>query len=63
VGIGTGRPGIEDELRGLGLPVVTPGERLAQVRDCVTSLRDLDEPVLYTPVVMAVRGPKASYVG
>ena len=38
-GIGTGRPGIEDELRELGLPVVTPGQRLSQVRDTVTSLR------------------------
>ncbi len=59
MGIGTGRPGIEDELRNLGLPVVTPGERLAQVRETVTSLRDLDGPDLHTPVVMAVRGPKA----
>src|SRR6266536_3247425 len=58
MGIGTGRPGIEDELRQLGLPVVTPGERLSQVRDTVTSLRELDGPDLYTPVVMAVRGPK-----
>src|SRR6266498_824974 len=38
MGIGTGRPGIEDELRQLGLPVVTPGERLSQVRDAVTLL-------------------------
>ena len=59
MGIGTGRPGIEDELRQLGLPVVTPGERLSQVRDAVTSLRDLDGPGFHTPVVMAVRGPKA----
>src|SRR5258706_762136 len=59
MGIGTGRHGIEDELRELGLPVVTPGERLSQVRDTVTSLRELDGPDLYTPVVMAVRGPKA----
>ncbi len=59
MGIGTGRPGIEDELRELGLPVVTPGERLSQVRDTVTSLRELDGPDLRTPVVMAVRGPKA----
>lgn len=58
-GIGTGRPGIEDELRELGLPVVTPGQRLSQVRDTVTSLRELDGPDLHTPVVMAVRGPKA----
>src|SRR6478672_9967504 len=59
MGIGTGRPGIEDEVRQLGLPVVTPGERLSQVRDAVTSLRDLDGPDLHTPVVMAVRGPRA----
>lgn len=59
MGIGTGRPGIEDELRELGLPVVAPGRRLSQVRDAVTSLRELDGPDLHTPVVMAVRGPKA----
>ena len=59
MGVGTGRPGIEDELRELGLPVVPPSERLAQVRATVTALRDLDGPGLHTPVVMAVRGPKA----
>jgi alkanesulfonate monooxygenase SsuD/methylene tetrahydromethanopterin reductase-like flavin-dependent oxidoreductase (luciferase family) len=59
MGIGAGRPGIEDELRELGLPMATPAERLSQVRDAVTSLRQLDGPDLYTPVVMAARGPKA----
>src|SRR5262245_25175899 len=59
MGIGTGRPGIEDQLRELGLPVVPPSERLAQVRETVRALRDLDGPSLHTPVVMAVRGPKA----
>jgi alkanesulfonate monooxygenase SsuD/methylene tetrahydromethanopterin reductase-like flavin-dependent oxidoreductase (luciferase family) len=59
MGIGTGRPGIEDELHELGLPVVPPAERLAQVREIVTALRDLDGRDLHTPVVMAVRGPKA----
>lgn len=59
MGIGTGRPGIEDELRELGLPVEPPSERLARVRETVTALRDLDGPDLHTPVVMAVRGPKA----
>jgi alkanesulfonate monooxygenase SsuD/methylene tetrahydromethanopterin reductase-like flavin-dependent oxidoreductase (luciferase family) len=59
MGVGTGRPGIEDELRERGLPVLPPGERLAQVRETVTALRDLDGPDLHTPVVMAVRGPKA----
>jgi alkanesulfonate monooxygenase SsuD/methylene tetrahydromethanopterin reductase-like flavin-dependent oxidoreductase (luciferase family) len=59
MGVGTGRPGIEDELRELGLPVLAPGERLAQVREAVTALRNLDGPALHTPVAMAVRGPKA----
>jgi alkanesulfonate monooxygenase SsuD/methylene tetrahydromethanopterin reductase-like flavin-dependent oxidoreductase (luciferase family) len=59
MGVGTGRPGIEDELRELGMPVVSPSERLTQVRDTVIALRDLDGPDLHTPVVMAVRGPKA----
>src|SRR6476469_1941129 len=59
MGVGTGRPGIEDELRDRGLPVVPPGERLDQVRETVSVLRDLDGPGLHTPVVMVVRGPKA----
>lgn len=59
MGIGTGRPGIEDELRQLGLPVITPSERLARIRETVTVLRGLDGPDRRTPVVMAVRGPKA----
>jgi alkanesulfonate monooxygenase SsuD/methylene tetrahydromethanopterin reductase-like flavin-dependent oxidoreductase (luciferase family) len=59
MGVGTGRPGIEDQLRELGLPVVPPSQRLAQVREIVTALRDLDGPDLHTPVAMAVRGPKA----
>src|SRR5919202_5138737 len=59
MGVGTGRPGIEDQLRELGLPVVPASERLAQVRETVRALRDLDGASLHTPVVMAVRGPKA----
>jgi alkanesulfonate monooxygenase SsuD/methylene tetrahydromethanopterin reductase-like flavin-dependent oxidoreductase (luciferase family) len=59
MGIGTGRPGIDDELRDLGMPVAPPSERLAQVRETVTRLRELDGPDLHTPVVMAVHGPKA----
>ncbi len=59
MGVGTGRPGIEDELRALELPVVPPSRRLDRVRETVTALRDLDGPDLHTPVVMAVRGPKA----
>lgn len=59
MGIGTGRPGIEEELRDLGMPVVAPAERLVQVEQTVAMLRDVDGPDLRTPVVMAVRGPKA----
>src|SRR5919204_422623 len=42
MGIGTGRPGIEDELRDRGMPVVPPRERLAQVRETVAVPRGLD---------------------
>jgi alkanesulfonate monooxygenase SsuD/methylene tetrahydromethanopterin reductase-like flavin-dependent oxidoreductase (luciferase family) len=59
LGIGTGRPGIEDELRRLRMPVDAPGARLARLRETVTLLRELDGPDLHTPVVLAVRGPKA----
>lgn len=59
MGIGTGRPGIEEGLRDLGLPVTSPSGRLARVRETVLDLRDLDGPDVHTPVVMAIRGPKA----
>jgi alkanesulfonate monooxygenase SsuD/methylene tetrahydromethanopterin reductase-like flavin-dependent oxidoreductase (luciferase family) len=59
LGIGTGRPGIEDELRELGMPVVPRAQRLAQVREAIERLRALDGPDQHTPVVMAVRGSKA----
>ena len=62
MGIGTGRPGIEDELRARGMPVAPPSERLAQVHEVVTTLRELDGPDLHTPVAMAVHGPKAQAV-
>jgi alkanesulfonate monooxygenase SsuD/methylene tetrahydromethanopterin reductase-like flavin-dependent oxidoreductase (luciferase family) len=59
MGIGVGRPGIEDELRERGLPVQSPGQRLDQVRDTVAALRALDGEPSRTPVAMAVIGPKA----
>jgi alkanesulfonate monooxygenase SsuD/methylene tetrahydromethanopterin reductase-like flavin-dependent oxidoreductase (luciferase family) len=59
LGMGTGRPGIEDELRDKGLPDVTPNERIVRIRETVAALRDLDGPDRHTPVAMAVRGPKA----
>jgi alkanesulfonate monooxygenase SsuD/methylene tetrahydromethanopterin reductase-like flavin-dependent oxidoreductase (luciferase family) len=59
MGIGTGRPGISDQLRELGLPVVPTSQRSDQVRDVVTALRELDGADRHTPVAMAVAGPKA----
>ena len=59
MGIGVGRPGIEDELRERGLPVTSPGQRLEQVREAVAALRELDGAGDRTPVAMAVSGPKA----
>jgi alkanesulfonate monooxygenase SsuD/methylene tetrahydromethanopterin reductase-like flavin-dependent oxidoreductase (luciferase family) len=59
MGIGVGRPGIEDELRERGLPVPSPGQRLDLVRETVAALRALDGPDVHTPVAMAVSGPKA----
>ena len=59
MGIGVGRPGIEDELRERGLPVPSPGQRLHQVRQTVAALRALDGEQVHTPVAMAVIGPKA----
>ena len=59
MGIGVGRPGIEDELRERGLPVPTRGQRLDQVRETITALRELDGDQDHTPVAMAVMGPRA----
>src|SRR5918998_6056265 len=54
MGIGTGRPGIEDELRARGLPVPSPGQRLDLVRESVAALRELDGEQGHTRVAMAV---------
>jgi alkanesulfonate monooxygenase SsuD/methylene tetrahydromethanopterin reductase-like flavin-dependent oxidoreductase (luciferase family) len=59
LGIGTGRPGINDLVRELGDEAVTPDQRITRIRETVTALRELDGPDRHTPVVMAVRGPKA----
>lgn len=59
MGIGAGRPGIEEELVERALPVPSPGERLDQVRETVTLLREQDGEHARTPVVMAVSGPRA----
>lgn len=59
MGIGTGRPGIEDELRDKGVHATPPTERLSEIRKTVDTLRDLDGHDHHTPVAMAVYGPKA----
>lgn len=59
LGIGTGRPDLEDDIREWQRPVVPPATRLADVRETVTLLREMDGAERHTPVVMAVRGPKA----
>jgi len=58
MGIGAGRPGIEDELRDRGLPVPTASERRQSIRDAIAELRRLDGE-RHTPVAMAVIGAKA----
>ncbi len=40
------------------MPVVPPAQRLAQVRETVATLRDLDGTDRHTPLMMAVGGPK-----
>jgi alkanesulfonate monooxygenase SsuD/methylene tetrahydromethanopterin reductase-like flavin-dependent oxidoreductase (luciferase family) len=59
MGIGTGRPGIAEQLRELGLPAVPVNQRSGQVREVVMALRELDGADLHTPVAMAVGGRKA----
>jgi alkanesulfonate monooxygenase SsuD/methylene tetrahydromethanopterin reductase-like flavin-dependent oxidoreductase (luciferase family) len=59
LGLGTGRPDIDDDVRTMGRPVVPPGQRLAQVSEAVTRLRELDGSAGRTPIAMAVRGPRA----
>jgi alkanesulfonate monooxygenase SsuD/methylene tetrahydromethanopterin reductase-like flavin-dependent oxidoreductase (luciferase family) len=59
LGIGTGRPGLEELLRELGLPILTAGQRVTRIQDAVALLREYDGPDRHTPVVMAVRGPRA----
>ncbi len=59
LGIGTGRPGLEELMRELGLPTLSPSQRVTRIQDAVALLREYDGPDGHTPVVMAVRGPRA----
>ncbi|WP_427896192.1 LLM class flavin-dependent oxidoreductase [Kribbella sp. GL6] len=56
MGLGAGRPGIEVEL---GMPAVSPAERRRRMRQAVAALREYDGPDVWTPVIMAVSGPKS----
>ena len=59
LGIGTGRPAVQEWTHELGLPWGSPAERLAQVGAMVDRLRELDGDERRTPVLMAVGGPRA----
>jgi probable F420-dependent oxidoreductase len=58
IGIGTGRPAVREFAERIGLPFGTGAERLAQVEQTLTHLRELDGE-RHTPVLMAASGPKA----
>lgn len=58
LGIGTGRPEVRAFTDQLGLPFGSGAQRLQQVADTVTHLRELDGE-RRTPVLMAAGGPKA----
>lgn len=59
LGIGTGRPVVEQWTREMGLPYGTAADRLAHVRAVVEALRELDGADRHTPVLMAAAGPRA----
>lgn len=58
LGIGTGRPVVQEAAATVGMPYGTAAERLAQVEQAVAILRELDGAVR-TPVLMAAGGPKS----
>lgn len=59
MGIGSGRPAVEQFTRDLGLPYGSAASRLAQVADTIDALRELDGPDRHTPVLIAAGGPNA----
>ncbi len=59
LGIGTGRPVVEQWTREMGLPYGSGADRLALVADVVKTVRALDGTDQYTPVIMAAAGPRA----
>jgi probable F420-dependent oxidoreductase len=59
LGIGTGRPVVEQWTREMELPYGSAPQRLARVRQVIETLRDLDGTDRHTPIVMAAAGPRA----
>ncbi len=59
LGIGTGRPVVEEWTREMGLTWGSAADRLAQVADTVGTVRRLDGADQHTPVIMAASGPRA----
>jgi probable F420-dependent oxidoreductase len=59
LGLGTGRPIVEQWAREIGWPYGTAAERLDAVRTIIDAVRELDGAELHTPVLMAVAGPRA----
>ncbi len=57
LGIGTGRPGADDEAARLGMPWGTAAERVAQLETVVTAVREEVKP--RPTVVMAASGAKS----
>lgn len=62
LGIGTGRPAVEQWTREMGLPFGSPRERLALVEQVITTLRELDGDSQRTPVIVAASGPRALHM-
>jgi len=58
LGVGTGRPEVRAFAEQLGVPFGSAAERLQQVADTVTHLRELDGE-RRTPVLIAAGGPRA----
>ncbi|MFG1626953.1 LLM class flavin-dependent oxidoreductase [Kribbella sp. NPDC049227] len=57
-GIGTGRPGVEQQAAEIGLPFGSGKERRDQVRETLDLLADLDGE-RRTPIMLAAGGPRA----
>jgi alkanesulfonate monooxygenase SsuD/methylene tetrahydromethanopterin reductase-like flavin-dependent oxidoreductase (luciferase family) len=59
MGIGAGLPRSGEFAQRLGMPILSPGERLAAVAATIDAVRELDGPGPGTKVLMAAGGPRA----